>query len=76
MEGLRLIKEGDNKLREAFKAPRSDEESILELLLLQRQAIAKQREGLALLDTATAMRYEAIKNRRCAPVVSASLDDY
>lgn len=63
-EGLQLIREGDQTLTDAFKASQYDDETLLALLLLQRQAIAKQREGLALIDIATEMRCAAIRNRQ------------
>lgn len=62
--GLELVREGDRMLTDAFKAPQHDDTTLLELLLLQREAIAKQREGLSLIDIATEMRCAAIRNRQ------------
>ncbi len=77
--GLELIREGDQTLTDAFKAPQHDDGTLLELLLLQRAAIAKQREGLALIDIATEMRCAAIRNRQSREqqrAVAAYLGDY
>jgi hypothetical protein len=74
-QGLLLIQEGDSKLTEAFRSPQKDEECLLELLLLQREAIAKQLQGLTLIDAATEMRYEALKNRQHSIAASTHPND-
>jgi hypothetical protein len=68
--GLLLIKEGDRRLMEAFQVPQQDGACVLESLLLQREAIARQREGLELIDAATAMRCESLKKRQATRVAS------
>jgi hypothetical protein len=75
-QGLQLIKEGDLKLTEAFRSPQKEEDCLLELLLLQREAIAKQLQGLMLIDAATEMRCEALKNHQPSQAASAHPKDY
>lgn len=74
-QGLQLIKEGDRALADAFAAQQKSAEA-LEPLLLQRQAIACQREGLALIDAATAMRCEAVRMRQEASHASVLADEH